>query len=212
MVFTNNYEKANDPPLSDLTISKTVTGDFSDSRRYFNFSVNFTLPVKLKNIPSYFIAYVLENGAAADPASNADSSLIGTDSEGKNYIMVSASTETQFKLKSAQKLLITGIPAGTIYKISELSPTGYIPSYTVTEDSIAAPGVEGTAHTSIEAADLFIGESANGVDFINTRIAITPTGVTQNDLPFVSLLALTFIGFVAYFGVKMYRVKKGRSF
>jgi len=210
MIFNNTYVKTNgaenpdDPdPTSEqaLSVTKTVTGDYASQEQYFDFSITLEIPSLVRDVPEYYRAYIVENGAVIDPVNNADAGAIGSDAGG-GYIKISTDGATAFSLKHSQKLVFVDTPVGTSYKVTEAAATNYIPSHLVTTNSVPGNNVTGTMSTALSTDTQFVGEAVNSADFTNNRESVTPTGLNLNDLPFIGLIALAIASLVVFIVVK----------
>jgi len=207
LTFTNDYLKTNTSinPSEDSTlfVSKTVTGDLGNRDLYFNFSMTLAVPALVDTPPSYFRAYVVDEGAETnpiDPVDNAAASLIDTDSLG-SYIKISTGGFTNFKLKHGQRLVFVDTPVGTSYVAEESPSVGYLSSVIVTTNDIEAAPITTASGTLLRTGIQLVGEAINSAAFINERAEVIPTGVNVDDLPFVGMIAfptVALIGFIVF--------------
>ena len=216
MVFTNDYVKTNgavdpeDPdPVTESTliVSKTVAGELASRIQHFNYIFTLNIPILVETPHPYYRAYVVENNVVIDPAENAAAALIGTDAGGK-YIKISPTGETEFSLRHGQRLVFVDTPVGTGYRITEAAAINYIPSVVVTTNGTPAPTNTGLVNTALLTGPQLVGEAANRADFTNTRELVLPTGLSLNDLPFVTLIAL---GLGALVTVTVVKVRKRKQ-
>ena len=216
MIFTNDYIKTNgavDPenpdPLSESTliVSKHVAGDFASKEQYFDFSMTLTIPSIVQDVPAYYKAYVVKDGAIIDPENMVDATLIGTD-DGVPYIMISTSEATAFQLRDGKELVFVNTPVGTMYTLEEAAVANYVPSFIITTNGVAGANHTGTISTGISTDPQFVGELANRADFINTRDSVTPTGLNLNDLPFFVLSGIGLCSLITFTVVK---IRKSRA-
>ena len=216
MVFTNKYVKTNgaeDPekpnPIteSSLSVSKTVTGAFSSTSVYFDFSINVSQSAIVSGT-SIYRAYVVEGsdiiGAAAlaDPAKN-DLSTVGTDGNGNPYIEFTAGTAKSFRLKHGQKLVFINTPVGTSYNVTEASANAYTASANVLTNgtSVAIPG-HGEPNTALTISNQKTGEAVNSANFINNRDEVSPAGLNINNLPFFIVILFAVCALALFIFVK----------
>jgi len=208
MAFTNTYVKTNgaaDPgnpkpaTESSLSISKTVTGAYANRSQYFDFHIKLAVPWIVPDIPEYYRAYVVADGAVVVPTNNADASLIETDAGG-DYIEVSTADATAFKLKHGQRLVFVDTPVGTGYDVSEADPIGYTPSYVVTADGEPGPEITGSLDTAIDTGSHLVGESANSVDVTNARGTVVESGLDVNGQTFFGPIFFAVAASVVLFG------------
>ena len=219
VAFTNQYVHTNSTtdPLTNppLSISKTVTGGLANMGQYFNFTVTLDDPSSLvtdpSSMPTYYRAYVVDNGAIIDPTTanlvpSTDGSTdftTDTDTAG-TYIEVSTSEPTQVALKNGQSLVFVDTPVGTGYTVTENDPTGYLPSYLVTTNGIEPRDpTAGSIGETLATGDQLVGEAANSAAFTNDRSLLVTTGLTLDNLPFIGLIAVLVLAVVGYAVVKV---------
>ena len=223
MTFTNKYIKTNgpgnpeipdpeDPDNSTLNVSKTVKGLFGSTTMYFDFTLTLNVPDLIEEyLEDYYIAYVVENGAVADPTNNANSSLLGTTANDVKYIKFVSGETISFKLKDSQKLMFVNTPVGTKYTVSEAAVAGYIPNTSVIYNGGTAVNSNNTdANIPYSVSDKYVGEAVNSAAFTNDSGTATPTGLNLNDLPFIGLIALALVSLVVFIAVKS-RKKRNTS-
>ncbi|MCL2888910.1 MAG: hypothetical protein FWE65_00635, partial [Eggerthellaceae bacterium] len=216
MIFTNVYWKVNDGTIEDptLTLSKTVTGELGNRQLYFNFSLTVNAPSLVYNgtgTAPVYKGYVVEDVAGVvTVVTSADNGTIdGSDLPPLGgYFNFTSGVAKTINLKHGQRLVFLDNPVGSTYTVSELSPTGYEPSYIVTTDGTAAAKVDGTLSTTLTTGTNLIGEALNKTAFTNNRDTITPTGITMNELPFVGLVALALGALIAFIVVKSRKNKR----
>jgi len=219
LVFTNTYVKTNGPtdpekpdPVNEstLTIGKTVSGAYSSTLDYFDYSLTITTPAFVTK-PAVYPAYIVEGTTIIGATDLEDSSknnvtVAGTDSNGNAYIEVKPGTALPFRLKDGQKLVFINTSVGTRYNITEAAAYGYTASATVTTNgtavTIAGPG---TPNTALVITNQYIGETNNSVMFLNVRDDVTPGGVNLNNLPYIGLILLAFGAFVVFVAMKSRR-------
>jgi len=218
MIFTNDFVKTNgsddpknpdptDPKDSTLTVEKHVSGLLASTTEYFNYTMTITPPSLVTSPPTFYRAYLVENGAVIDPSTNAAAALIGQDATGHmyKYIKVSISDPTSFTLRDGQSLVFVDTPVGTGYTVTEDNPTGYDAALVVTTNNSPATAIHGaTVGASVASGPQRVGELANGDKFTNTRNMITPTGLTMSMVPFagVVLAALVALGLFGWMTVR----------
>ena len=171
--FTNKYTESANEDGTDLTITKTVTGDQGDHDKYFEFTVTFTAP-------SVLPAGVSEADYLADITATG-----ATDFANNNGTVT-------FKLKHGQTATFSGIIAGTKYSVSEKNEAGYAQSYAAVNN-----GVQATT-----TSDNLIGEHVNTGTMTNAHTDVTPTGLVMNNMPFIVMIGAAAAGVVAYGSAK----------
>jgi len=158
---------------------------------------------------------VVEDGAVIDPSDNAAAGLSGTDTTGDeyDYIKISTSEPTAFKLKDGQKLVFVDTPVGTSYKVTETGVAGYQAKVDVTTNGGAPVTTNGASIGADVAtgATERVGEAANGAAFTNTNTGTTPTGLVISDIPFIGLIALAIGAVVAFVVTKSRKSRKSAA-
>ena len=148
----------------DLTITKTVTGDFADPTRVFDFTVR---------VPD------LAAGDTCDV-------IYYTTADGTNWVMngdastltAYANSALKFSLTHYQKIVIS-IPAGCQVTITEATGVDYVPSYVVgTNESMSNHTVTLTLNDDTTVA------------FTNLMNAPSPSGVSFRTVPFALMLIM----------------------
>jgi hypothetical protein len=235
MDFLNGYGtgtwEPGDPKTSTniIALSKTVTGEYASKDAYFDFSLTVTKPSFLTStVPVTYKAYVLDtknSDAVVTSAANlpADSPLtIDTDTYG-TYIEIASGVTAQVRLKDGQKLVVTGIPAGTSFSATEAGVANYVPSVVTTiGDSVVgtgsasagaslSTGVPTPWYARATAPDAGLQAKTSLMAFTNTSDGTSPTGLDTGDIPFVALVLICAGGLAAYFAVALRRRAKRRS-
>lgn len=213
LLFTNIFAKKGggtdptDPAHQALAISKTVTGDFGDKSKYFDYTVTATKPALFSEAVTYK-AYVLEGNTVVTSAEHTTATL-ETDTSGYTYFEITADTPTDIKLKHGQRLVFTDIYIGARYEALEHGTNGYTPAVNIivnggTQISQNAAESESlSTNNALDNTKRLIGENKNAADFINDYTTnITPTGVVIDNLPFIMILVLAAGAFVALILVK----------
>jgi len=207
MEFVNNFVKTNtvvDPSVgSTLFVRKQVAGELASRETLFDFSITLTIPDLGQTIPSYYRAYIVQDGKVIDPDENADEDLIDKDEIGR-YIMVSTDSETMFRLRDGQRLVFVDTPVGTSYVVEEAANPHYAPSVIVTTDNSEAPSTPTIPiiGAALSTGPQLVGESLNSAAFTNTRNFISPTGLSINDLPFIGIILLAIGALVVFVAFK----------
>ena len=184
--ITNKYE------AGDLTISKTVTGNLGDKSKVFKFTVTFktTGGEKVKST----IGYEGTDGGVADtdeitinentPTGKVNGSIGYTETvtgeDGKTTTNVGWEEKTVYvALADGQTMKFTNIPEGVQYTVHEDDYTG--------EGYIAVTDV----------TDEMVPDGHKTAAFTNTKNSIPDMGITLETLPYVLMMALAMMGFVA---------------
>ena len=148
----------------DLTITKTVTGDFADPTRVFDFTVR--VPDLAAGDTCDVIYYTTADGT--NWVVNDDASTLTAD----------ANSDLKFSLTHYQKIVIS-IPAGCQVTITEATGVDYVPSYVVgTNESMSNHTVTLTLNDDTTVA------------FTNLMNAPSPSGVSFRTVPFALMLIM----------------------
>jgi hypothetical protein len=228
MTFTNTFVNTTDggvenpDPKSNaaLTVSNTLAGDGSaadiNSYTAFTYNIKITLPTIAKAQEGGYRAYVLNIGNT--PVTIA-SGKGGTDPTYGDYYLFTSGEDKGIPLLHNQRLVFVDTPVGTEWtatvKLTNSSPYAkYIASAEVFENNVHT-GVTLTKNTSgiaLPLADFgtwLIGETiapnGNKAAFTNSTEAPTPGGIIMNNLPYVGLIALAFLGLAAYIALRTRR-------
>lgn len=178
--FTNTYIKqgGSTPGSNALTISKTTAGTGSDPTNEFTFNL---------------IANDSVTGVSA-------ATYTGTIFPGGEFVSLTAdgTAETVFTLSDGEYVVFDTLPAGTAFTVSETGANGYVPSYSGTT---AAGAMSGSAlrGDGLSTGSQIIGTIDNRVDFTNQYdSSLIPTGILSNIGPFLVLLCVIIIAFIAF--------------
>jgi|GEM_PF-2161098 len=168
-----------------LAISKTVTGDYGDKTKDFNFTVD------LEKAPT-----------SADNTEGFIAKIYNKDTEQFENIANLHYGTTNITLAHNEELRIYDLPAGTNYEITEEEYRDYTPSILVTQNGEELPEIPNAA-----TDQKYVGVDENKVEYTNTFItsSVSPTGIIINNLPFVLMVV------VAGSGLALYVVSKRRS-
>ena len=218
MIFTNDYVMLNGPDKPDnpdpvtyasLFTDKTVTGVYGDLQRYFNFDITLATPIILASteVPAYYKGYVVEDDKVVTDTNNAQMSDLDEDSLGR-YIKVNPNGTTTFNLKHGQRLVLIDTPVGTVYEVFEHGAPHYRASVIVTTNGNGATEVKAdNPGDNLSTGSRHTGEKDNSAAFINDRNYVAPTGLTMKDSPYVLLIALGFVIFIAFVGTRVYNTR-----
>jgi hypothetical protein len=168
---------------TDVTVSKTVKGNFADFEKEFTFTVSFK-DSSGKQLTSGTFEYT---GTVVPQSSQL------TVIDGK----------AEFTLKHGQEIIIKGVPADYWVRISETPVKGYEAAFT---DSAGSPAVDAEGYS-------VVGKDARTFKFTNTMVTPPPTGVDAGTWTMAAILisvaALFVLGFVLGFVViKVMRKRK----
>lgn len=212
--FVNEYSESagGTDPTSDaaLKVSKTVAAtDHGDQNKYFEFNIA-TAASASETAATAYKAYVIDTaGNSVVSLSDGKNGLTATatDTYG-DYKEVLAGTTLNVKLKHGQHVAFVGMGVGSKYEATETAATNY-----GTDISVIVNGGTAIALTDeLSTDERVIGAAANSADFTNTfdETAITPTGITTNDIPFIGMIVLAMGALVAFVVVKT-RKKAGQN-
>ena len=179
-------------PVADVTLSKTIAGDFADKTKTFTFWVYFkdADDNELAQDTSFDYEGGVLMGSGATPPSDDTLTL---DSDGKAPIT----------LGHGQKITIKDIPVGLKINIVEDADGNYAVSYTDSDDN---------SNTSIDdyyTDFVILGEGDRSFDFYNTRVSVPPTGI--EDEPWTFAAGLFPLAFFALVGWMLIKYRQGRK-
>ena len=166
------------PGVTNVTVSKVVTGHFIDRAKSFEFTVYFTDGGGSELSPGTEFSYTGGTVPGQGAKAPADGALI-LDAAGKDT----------FSLKHGQTITIINVPADARIRIVETPDDDYDPSYT---DSA---GSDGGNDTGFSAAGIN-GEPERAFDFINAQKSDpVPSGIIDDlqdsvMFPLISVLLL----------------------
>ncbi|MCL2300993.1 MAG: hypothetical protein FWC27_12695 [Firmicutes bacterium] len=159
---------------ADVTITKTVEGDYADRTKTYEFTLTFKdsgdslLPT---NTQFAYTGGVIPGFGAAAPS---DGTLTLTDGAGI------------IRLKHGQTITVKNVPSAGKIQIAETPQDGYVPSYKDSAD------LSGTRIGSNDTGLKTVGAAARTFDFTNTRDpAVVPTGIGEDSRAFAALLSLS---------------------
>ena len=168
--FKNTYN------AKDLTISKTVHGDFGDLGKTFAFKVK----LDAAKDATYGTATITYNAA--------NNGVVLPEGVTTNPQSITVGNEVTIYLKHKGTATISNLPAGVTYTVTELeSDDAYrvsVDAYSTTEQVGEGKEAKGT-----------IGEK-NIVNFHNTNLAHPDTGVILDNAPYIALLTIVAAGAV----------------
>ena len=155
-----------------LTFNKTVTGNQGSHDQYFKFSIS---------IPANTGAKFTVTGQDKAPVANAATTYTVDEMTTANNIDDLTSTGTtithDFYLQHGNSVVISGIPVGTEYTITETAADGY--TTTIKVDGETADAATGT-----------VKEGGSNVEFTNNKEGVIPTGVILDSAPFILIIGL----------------------
>lgn len=171
--FNNTFTK-----MTDLTVSKAVTGDGATLTDTFTYEIIFT-----------------KDDANDGLTLTADKAVVNkSDSTNVNInTALDYDVTYTFTLQNTDDITFT-IPAGTTYKVQETEKNGYTATVAVVEDGTSTDA-KGTGDTVTNA---LAGESTNTVTFTNEKTLSPLTGLLTENAPFVAMIAVAGVAFVAY--------------
>ena len=167
----NNPDQANiDPTANSLVIKKVVSGSSADKTKNFTFKLTF-------------------KKASTEEASSINGSIDGV-SKTFEY-----DRETTITLRHNQTLVFKKIPAGTKYKLVEVSSKGYTASSELKSNGLIKTQ-NGTKSQDFTQENILVGEKPNNNTITNSLPDVTPTGLLIDNLPFILMIGLGLAGFV----------------
>lgn len=212
-VKTDNY--INYYTSQSITIGKTVTGNQGSRDKYFKFTLKLTSPV------ASTLSVDVSNADPSVPAAANLNKATKTDYAGlanPTSIALTANTEvsTDFYLQHGQYIIISGLPVGTTYALTEAAE-----DYTSTEgiaevvsainwDGAAGNDALSDAVTGTIALDdndsSTTGDGDIHTGFTNDKQGVIPTGVLVSMTP-VIVIAVIVVAGIAFLVVRSAKKK-----
>jgi len=159
---------------TDVTITKTVEGNYADRTKTYEFTLTFRdsgntlLPT---NTQFTYTGGVITGSGATAPS---DGTLTLTGGIGTIH------------LKHGQTITVKNVLSTDKIQIAETLQDGYAPSYKDSAD------LSGTSVGSNDTGPKTVGTAARAFDFTNTRDpAMVPTGIREDSRAFAALLSLS---------------------
>ena len=194
--FFNNYTLK----LKSLTVLKMVKGDLSDPLMPFDFNITLFTTNDTVDAVTYSYKIYTMMGNAPDPASDTVIEANGIIANGRGA----------FQLSHNQYLVISDIPEGEKYTITETGAGDYQTSIIAQNGTTAQVPI--TAKTAGEKIIVGGNSDSNNQYFINSKWSVPPTGILLEFWPYI-LAVLLVIGVAA--NMVMYHIHKkkrtGRS-
>lgn len=214
LVFTNAYVKiagGGTPQNGSLAISKAVTGKYANMTQYFPFTIKTSVEENVQTGTATYKAYLLEGDTVITPTAKNGTFTIANDGT-NDYIVVTAGTDLAINLKHNQKLVFTDMPVGALYEAIEAATTNYAPSIALMVNNVPGTVPNSTVGVGLSTSEQMIGEKTNSAVFTNTfDTSITPTGISLNDLPFITMIVLAIGGLVLFVVVKSRRKSNAKN-
>jgi len=201
LIFNNDYVETHDgdPEVTSdhqLTVSKTVEGDYADLSKYFAFDFTMAKPaVGVDGAPIYK-AYVIEQGASGPEvvttAANCGKAPTVITKGAYCPVDTGSVDPTTIYLKHGQAVVFVDLQTGVTYEAEEAAEVAYYASVVVVVNGGTGTTIDtdGETDTALSTGPRIVGAAANSAAFTNTRDTTSPTGVLLNNLPFIGLIVL----------------------
>lgn len=157
---------------TDLSITKTVTGNMGERDRYFTVKVTINAPT----------------GTTA-PASI----QVSGGSHEDNPSTIAFGTETSFKLKHGETIKLLNVPYGVTYTVVEDDYT------TEANGKYDAPSYNGTIDEENKGITDSIDTDSEAVNITNNKGRDVDTGIFVDNLPYIIILAGVAVGMGVFF-------------
>lgn len=163
--FTNRYN------TNSVGFAKSVAGNQASFNQYFKFTVKLTGGQTVDDATRVKVSGVFDAKPAENMATQYDAAEMAQANDGVEYVTLSQlRAGKDFFLKDGQLVMLTGIPDGMGYEVTEV-PEDYTPSVQVTGDSECTPADSKVTDSSLS--------QDTTLSFVNTRNGIIPsTGVS----------------------------------
>lgn len=171
--FVNKYEE-----MTKVKIEKTVSGEYADKTKGFEFDISVTLP-----------------------ATSAATEVHYEDAEGNTQTLTITGRQGTISptLTHGQDITFTDLPVGSTYTVTErgTSTTNYTPTAVVTGHGTAGTAAPGTAGTNYAVTvdgktNLLVARedanTSNVTSVLNSYYTPTITGFLIDNLPFILLI------------------------
>lgn len=182
--FLNTYVKSGGSTAGtdSLTITKTTTGTGSDQTKQFTYALtanDFVTGLA----PATYTGTITRAGGGTSTVT----------------LLADGSTTTTFTLADGDEIVFDDLPAGSTFEVEETGAASYIATYSGTTAAGAITSGAGTAGANLTTGTQTIGTVNNEVNFTNTYdSSLIPTGILNNVVPVVALLAVVVLGFIAF--------------
>jgi len=164
----------------DLEISKVVEGEFANLATLFNFTLTLT-DGPLTSIPTTLPGQIY----------NADNLPV---SPPGGIVEISAGANT-FTLQHGQRIVIQGLPAGTIFSVTEAATMQFQPQAVTTIPDVGAYTVTANQGESLATASHAIvsGDVSTTVVFTNFYGWVPPTGLTIAGISMIPFIVVALL-------------------
>lgn len=175
--------------IGQLSFSKTVSGDFGESDREFNFTIQADDTIKNTVAKQSYTVVV----------SNTDETIASTTST----ITFDENGSAEFKLKHGETVTVKYLPIEVGYTVTEdsYSLLGYSTSITV-----------GTTTESTNTYKMTLNSSTSTIAFTNNRDNFIPTAIDIDNSSFNALISISLLGLIAILCRALWRQHHLRNF
>ncbi len=203
-VYVNKYETV------DVTISKTVEGNQGSRDKYFKFTVKMT---KTEAAGVIINTDRGEGNLDLEPTENVVTEYSATDMKAANSLDEQSSTTDTYEyafdsndeiefdiyLQGGQSITLKGVPAGTVYSVTEADKDkdGYKTTAKITRKSAGTTDYE-------DGSDVTIIQDNHLVAYTNTKNGVIPTGVAVGIIGGAVLVGIAAIYLVLRRRMSMY--------
>lgn len=198
---TKSKQYVNSVVTKNLEFGKEVTGNQGSKDKYFKFTLT------IENAGNGTIVNVNTDGAKTAPPKTpatvydaATMSAANTITGGQLTADKDGKITHDFYLADGDYILITGIPKGATYALTEAAE-----DYTSSNGIAAEIAKGGIAHT--DSVSGRIADTHVNTGFTNTRSGVIPTGVLLTVAPFAAIMAVGAVGIIVMVGKKRKRAE-----
>ena len=221
LIFTNRYWKTDgkpgpDPDVNALEIKKLVTGNNPNLSTYYTFSVTVKTPDAVgATTPKTYNAYVADkdgNYVDLDATGNPNTKSGTSTTPAADYITFTSGIAGEVQLKHDERLVFFDLEVGSEVLVYETIATNARVKYSRT---FSNPGVDfnmpiGTSDTwgfprnpgDVGPHYTIEGVRGNIATFTNNMSGNPPTGISVDNLPYIVLISVVIVGFVAFVVIK----------
>lgn len=196
---TDNYVNFYD--AFSLTFGKEVTGNQGSKDKYFKLSLSLTSPVDVT-----FTVDILKADATVPSNSATASAYVGQNNVTTITATAGIAVSTDFYLQDGQYITVKGIPAGTVYALTEEKEdykqtekiaadlSTFSVDTTNDDPTVTYEALNNDVSGTISNADIYTG-------YTNAKDGILPTGILVKATPVIVIGVLAIAG-VVFFAVR----------
>jgi len=163
----------------DLEVTKTIEErDLADLDTLFDFELVLTPPAMM-SLPTTMTAYIHDSTGPIDDLA-------------RSPVTIGANNIFSFQLRDGERIVIQGLPLGTVFSVTEALALDFAPSVRVYSGGEHIHSDAADPETALSTGEHLVEEGGrNAADFINVHRVVPLTGlVVENGLAFLVVAAL----------------------